>query len=108
LSTLLVVLPCLLLRKITQQAINRPRSRRKPTIEPMTIPAIAPPLNLEPPWEAELVPVPVDVEPLEVDVCDDNRFEIVEKTGNVTPSHFPVVFEVTQHESVAFSELALQ
>jgi hypothetical protein len=91
-----------------QQAINRPRSRRNPTIEPITMPAIAPPLSPEPPWEAALVPVLVDDAPPEVAVDDDNRLEIVEKTGNVTPSHLPVVFEVTQHESVAFSELALQ
>lgn len=103
------MLPCLLLRMKMQQAINRARSKRKPTIEPMTIPAIAPPLNPDPLWEVALLPVlvPVDDALLAVDVAD-NRLEIVEKTGNVTPSHLPVVFEVTQHESVAFSELALQ
>jgi hypothetical protein len=89
-----------------QQAINRARSRRKPTIEPITMPAIAPPLNPEPLFEA--APVCVDAAPVAVDVGDDNRFEIVEKTGNETPSHLPVEFDVTQHEFVAFSELALQ
>lgn len=82
------------------------------------MPAIAPPLKPEPLWEAAAVaaPVPLDVGAVvaapfvavPVEVFDDNRFDIVEKTGSVTPWHLPVAFDVTQHESVAFSELALQ
>jgi hypothetical protein len=84
LSTLLVVLPCLLRRMKIQQPISRARSRRKPTIEPITIPAIAPPLNPE--WEdPDTAPVFVDVALVEDDVGDENRFDMVEKTGRETP-----------------------
>lgn len=71
-----------------QPAINRASRRRNPTIEPITMPAMAPPLNPEP-WreDAEVAPVPVDAAPFEDDVVDDDdsRFDIVEKTGNETP-----------------------
>lgn len=50
----------------------------------------------------------MDAAPVEVDVGDDNRLEMVEKTGSETPTHRPVEFDVTQHESVALTELALQ
>jgi hypothetical protein len=43
--------------------------------------------------------------PLEADV---NRFGTVEKTGKVTSVHRPVALDVTQQESVAFTELSRQ
>lgn len=64
-------------------------------------------------WLVAAFPVPVlaapllvaDGLPLEVDV---NKFGKVEKTGSLTPTQSPVEFDVTQQESVAFSELARQ
>jgi hypothetical protein len=74
----------------------------------MTIPAIAPP-ERRPPLAANAVPeprLPVAVGLL-LDV-EVNKVGMVEKTGSTTPVHRPVVLDVTQQESVAFSELPLQ
>ena len=44
-----------------------------------------------------------------VPVLDEvNSVGKVEKTGNLTPWHRPVVLDVTQHESVAFGVLPRQ
>lgn len=64
----------------------RPKSRRNPRIEPMTIPAIAPPLNPLPPLLLlslleEDVPAVGDEVAVAVEV---KTSAIDEKTGNVT------------------------
>jgi len=74
----------------------------------MTIPAISPPerpllLAADAVPEARL-PVAVGLL-LDVEV---NKFGTVEKTGSITPVHRPVALDVTQQESVAFSELPWQ
>jgi hypothetical protein len=74
----------------------------------MTIPAIAPPerpllLVADAAPEARL-PVAVGLL-LDVEV---NKFGTVEKTGSIMPVHRPVALDVTQQESVAFSELPRQ
>lgn len=75
-------------------------------IEPMTMPAIAPPLSpfFRPPCEAPAELVGVDVA-LAVDV---NRSAIDEKTGSLTFWHRPCALDVKQQESVAFSVLERQ
>jgi hypothetical protein len=91
-----------------QQKTRRARSRAAPTIDPMTIPAIAPPerplLLAADAFPEPLLPVAVGLL-LDVDV---NKFGMVEKTGSTTPVHRPVALDVTQQESVAFSELPRQ
>lgn len=90
------------------------RSRKAPSIDPTTIPAIAPPespvvrplLVVAAPDEAD--PVDEEVE-LEVAVIEEKGgSEDVAAMGNTTPEQMPVVFEKTQQESVAFGELAEQ
>lgn len=77
-------------------------------IDPMTIPAIAPP---ERPLLLAADAVPEPRLPVAVGLLLDvevNKFGTVEKTGSVTPVHRPVALDVTQQESVAFSELPRQ
>lgn len=85
---------------------NRASSNKKPTIEPITIPAIAPPLS---PWwwPEELLCAAVDVgdAPVWVDV---KMSAMEEKTGRVTSWQRPVELDVKQHESVEFSPLLRQ
>lgn len=86
----------------------------------MTIPAIAPPERpLWLPLAAPAAPVAVDDAPLPVGEAlpvgeelplevEVNKLGMVENTGRVTSVHRPVVLDVTQQESVAFSELPRQ
>ncbi len=87
--------------------IIRPSSRRNPSIEPTTIPAIAPPLRpfpspLDAPALALLVGEEVGL------AVEEKTSAIEEKTGSVTSWQRPSASEVKQHESVAFSVLARQ
>lgn len=78
------------------------------------MPAMAPPES--PLWclfAAPAAPVaeleaPEFVEEGELLVVEFSRFGMAEKTGSVTPEQRPVELDVTQQESVAFSELARQ
>lgn len=83
------------------------KSSNAPKMDPTTIPAIWPPLKplLLPPEEcpAPVVGLPV-ADAVMVTGCKDADAII----GSVTPSHRVVVLEKTQHESVAFGELAEQ
>lgn len=79
-----------------------------PSMDPTTMPAICPPLR--PLFVAAaavgvLVPdgVPPIVKVVTIACNDDDAI-----TGSATPAHLSVVFEKTQHESVAFGELAPQ
>ena len=87
----------------------RPSNSRNPTIDPMTIPAIAPPLRpCLPPLDA---PVPALALLLGEEVglaVEVKTSAIEEKTGKVTSWHRPSAFDVKQHESVAFSVLDRQ
>jgi hypothetical protein len=96
-------------RLINKQApmINARRSSA-PTMDPMTIPAMAPPLRplLLP---ADAAPAPAVAAPVAVVVkvvmgCR----EAEATTGRTTPSQRLVVLEKTQQESVALGELAAQ
>lgn len=83
-----------------------PNSSKAPRIEPITIPAIAPPLSPLPPPEdpaAAVVPVGEDAGRVE-----EKTTAIEEKTGSVTSWHLLWVLEVKQQESVAFWVLARQ
>ena len=68
--------------------------------DPTTIPAIAPPDR------PSFWPIPPVGEGVVVAVCDGNSGGIEDVGGNLIPSHRVVTFEATQHESVAFGELA--
>lgn len=73
----------------------------------MTIPAIVPP---ERPLLLVADAVPEPRLPVAVGLLLDvevNKFGTV-KTGSITPVHRPVALDVTQQESVAFSELPRQ
>ncbi len=87
----------------------RAQSSRNPRIDPITIPAMAPPLR---PLSWPLEPAAPAVELLvgdEVGVAvDESRPEMVEKTGRATFWQRPSALDVKQQESVAFSVLARQ
>lgn len=75
--------------------------------EPMTMPAIAPPLRPLPPPEDPAAAVPVG-EDAERVAEEEKTSAMDEKTGSVTSWQRPSVLEVKQQESVAFWVLARQ
>jgi hypothetical protein len=79
------------------------RSRSAPTIEPTTIPAMAPPLRPPPPLLEPGAAVALE---LAMDEGDRAPMEVV--TGSSTLSHRVSVFDAIQHESVEFGELLEQ
>jgi len=93
-----------------QPSISNARRRKAPRTEPITIPAIAPPDSplLFPAFEFPADDEDFDVG-VEVAIIEDNGGSVdVAATGRTTPEHIFVVFEKTQHESVALGELAEQ
>lgn len=78
-----------------------------PMMEPMTIPAIAPP---ERPRlvSAEAAAAVAETVAVAVAVVVKSAGRLLTEEGNVTPVHLPVTFEAEQQESVAFGELAAQ
>ena len=88
-----------------QQNSSRPSNKAAPSTDPMTIPAICPPVR---PWcsplsdagrAEELLP-PVD------DGNKSGKEDVLD--GNTTPVHLSVTLELEQQGSVAFGELDAQ
>jgi hypothetical protein len=76
-------------------------------MDPMTIPAIAPPDNLLPLVPAAAAALLVaEGTPVEVDEGKSGGIEV--EVGNLTPTHRLLTSEPMQQESVAFGELAAQ
>jgi len=91
-----------------QPTMIRASRSSAPRMDPTTMPAIWPPLKplfVEAAAVGVLVPddVPLIVIVVTIACNDDDAI-----TGSATSSHLVVVFENTQHESVAFGELAPQ
>lgn len=91
--------------------MRRARRRKAPRIDPTTIPAIWPPDKpgtwpalVVAPDEVELDGVAEEVLVLVKSGCSDE----VAVIARTTPEHRISVLEKTQHESVAFGELAAQ
>lgn len=94
---------CLRFRAITQAAMINPSRRAAPSRDPITMPAIAPPDNLEP-----APPAPA-ADPVGVAVAVVvKRGGIVVVVGSFTPTQRASTSEFTQQESVAFWELVAQ
>ena len=89
-----------------QQKMRRATSRAAASIEPMTIPAIAPPES--PWWSLPVFVAPTTEELLPfVDVGNNGGREDV-CVGNTTPVQRLDTLEAEQQESVAFGELDAQ
>lgn len=74
--------PCRLRLQNMHAKMMRPNSRRKPMIEPMTIPAMAPPLS---PCPRLFEPVPLFGEEVALAVAVEVKTSAMEeKTGSVT------------------------
>lgn len=86
----------------------KPRRRMAPMIDPMTMPAIAPP---ERPLLASSAACATDdtvAVAVAVVVVVKSAGRSLTDDGSVTPVHLCVTFDEEQHESVAFGELAAQ
>ena len=88
-----------------QQMMMAPRMTAAPTMDPMTMPAIAPPDSPEPEPPAPAAP---DVPVAAAVVVVVNRGGIVVVVGSVTPTHLVSALAFTQQESVEFCELVAQ
>lgn len=118
----LKTLPCWLLflrrRSKRRQKMRRPSNAAAPSTDPITIPAIAPPDSprlvsaapAEPAGPAALVADEVldDVDRVLADVDVGKSGCIENMVGSLTFEQRDSTLEVTQHESVAFGELAPQ
>ena len=78
-----------------------------PTIDPTTIPAIAPPERPEL-LGAGAAALLVDADGLLLDVEDGNSGGMDVIVGSITPGQRLVTFDPMQHESVALGELEAQ
>jgi len=87
----------------------RASNSRNPSMEPITIPAIAPPLRPCPSSFDAPAPALALLLGEEVAVAVEVKTSAIEeKTGKSTFWHRPSVFDVKQHESVAFWVLSRQ
>jgi hypothetical protein len=101
------MLPAWLLRRrrtSMQHPIMTARRSSAPSIEPMTIPAMAPPLSPEPPRDDPAAAPLVALDPAVDDVIAP--MDVV--TGNLTFVHRVSACALMQHESVELGELVAQ
>lgn len=98
---------CFRFRICRQQKITPPMTSAAPMMDPMTIPAMAPPdrpvSDLLPPFSAPAVELG-DAE----DVLEGKTGGIDTVVGRFTPTHRVLTFALTQQESVEFVVLSAQ